>query len=68
MDGSPAVYYFHKGTTDDLILYFYSGGFCIEDASEFKELGEFSYIDNCENRINTYYGSTKEYPDSFSSA
>lgn len=50
MDGSKAAAYIFHGSSDDLILYFYSGGICVEDSTKFKKFGDFVYIDSCENR------------------
>jgi hypothetical protein len=67
MDGSPAAAYTYNGSSEDLILYFYSGGICIEDASKFKKFGDFAYIEDCAHRKNSFYGSSANFPEEFNS-
>ncbi|CAD8091985.1 unnamed protein product [Paramecium sonneborni] len=65
MDGTQAAGYVYEGSTDDLIMYFYSGGICINDNSKFLKYGDYVYIDNCTYRNTTFYGTTNGYPEEF---
>lgn len=65
MDESKAAAYMFHGSSDDLILYFYSGGICVEDSSKFKKFGDYVYIDSCEARKKTFYGTSNGYPEEF---
>lgn len=59
------AYYLHNGDPDTLILYFYSGGYCI-DSDEDLIMSE-DLIDLCSQRELTMFGSTSKYPNTFSS-
>ncbi|KAM3132683.1 hypothetical protein pb186bvf_015228 [Paramecium bursaria] len=65
LDGSQSAFYYHEGDSDVLIIYFYMGGICIEDASKFQQYGDHAYIESCEYRKTTFYGSTKDFPEKF---
>ncbi|CAD8068989.1 unnamed protein product [Paramecium primaurelia] len=65
MDGTQAAAYVYEGSTDDLIMYFYSGGICVEDSTKFLKYGDYVYIDNCTHRNTTFYGTTNGYPEEF---
>ncbi|CAD8166978.1 unnamed protein product [Paramecium octaurelia] len=65
MDGTKAAAYVYEGSSDDLIMYFYSGGICVQDSTKFLKYGDYAYIDNCTHRNSTFYGTSNGYPEEF---
>jgi hypothetical protein len=54
LDGTPAVYYYSKGSSSKMLLYFEGGGWCGN-----KDLA--STLESCYQRSKTDLGSSKNY-------